>query len=47
MYCVMGCARDGMWCKSGLVYPDPTFFLHAEGKVGSGQLTLSRFASPR
>ena len=24
-----------------LAQPDPNFFLNAEGKVGSGQLTLS------
>ena len=28
--------------RGSLAWPDPNFFLHAEGKVGSGQLTLSR-----
>ena len=27
--------------RDSLAKPDPTFVLHAEGKVGSGQLTLS------
>ena len=30
------------WGGGSLAEPDPTFFLHAEGKVGSGQLMLSR-----